>query len=53
VASDSGRSGFTSVGDEVALLREGEQARWPSGVRHRLWTEASAMVTSMIERPGT
>ena len=44
--------GFTSVGDEVAPLREGQQAHWPRDVRHRLWTEGSAMVTLMIERPG-
>jgi quercetin dioxygenase-like cupin family protein len=44
--------GFTSVDDEVAPLREGQQARWPKDVPHRLWTEDSAMVTLMIERPG-
>jgi quercetin dioxygenase-like cupin family protein len=43
--------GFTSVGDDTAPLRAGEQARWPKGVKHRLWTESSAMVTVMIERP--
>ena len=42
--------GFTSVGDDVAPLREGEQVRWPKGVRHRLWTEASTMRTLMFER---
>jgi quercetin dioxygenase-like cupin family protein len=45
--------GFTSVGTEVAPLREGQQTRWPKGVSHRLWTENSTMVTLMIERPGT
>ena len=43
--------GFTSVGDETAPLKAGEQARWPKDVRHRLWTEASPMITLMIERP--
>jgi quercetin dioxygenase-like cupin family protein len=45
--------GFTSVGGEVAPLREGEQARWPRNVPHRLWTEGDAMVTLMIERPSS
>ena len=43
-------AGFTSVGDETAPLREGEQVRWPRGVVHGLWTEASTMSTLMIER---
>jgi quercetin dioxygenase-like cupin family protein len=43
--------GYTSVGDAVAPLREGEQARWPKGIPHRLWTEGTAMLTLMIERP--
>ena len=43
-------SGFTSVGEETAPLAAGEQARWPKGVLHRLWTEASTMTTLMIER---
>jgi hypothetical protein len=30
--------------------REGQKARWPKGVPHRLWTEASTMVTLMVER---
>jgi quercetin dioxygenase-like cupin family protein len=42
--------GFTSVGDETAPMRSGEQVRWPKGVHHRLWTEGSTMVTPMIER---
>jgi quercetin dioxygenase-like cupin family protein len=42
--------GFTSVGDETAPLREGQQARWPKGVRHRLWTEGSTMTTLMVEQ---
>jgi quercetin dioxygenase-like cupin family protein len=41
--------GFTSVADETSPLREGHQARWPRGVRHRLWTEESTMTTLMIE----
>jgi quercetin dioxygenase-like cupin family protein len=41
--------GFTSVGDDIASLREGQQARWPGNVPHRLWTEASTMTTLMIE----
>jgi quercetin dioxygenase-like cupin family protein len=43
-------SGFTSVGGETASLREGQQVRWPKSVPHRLWTEASTMVTLMVER---
>ena len=43
-------SGFTSVGGETAPLRTGQQARWPKGVPHRLWTDASTMVTLMVER---
>ena len=44
-------AGFTSVGDEQAKLRQGETVRWPPDVPHRLWTEASTMLTLMIERP--
>ena len=42
--------GFTSVGGETAPLEEGQQARWPKDVPHRLWTEGSTMTTLMIER---
>jgi len=42
--------GFTSVGDETVPLREEQQVRWPKGVPHRLWTEASTMTTLMVER---
>ena len=41
--------GFTSVAGETAPLREGEQARWPKGIPHRLWTEDSTMATLMVE----
>ena len=45
--------GLTSVADESARLRAGEQARWPRGIRHRLWTEGSTMTTLMVEQlPG-
>ena len=44
--------GMTSVDGVEAPLREGEQARWPQGVSHRLWTESERMVTLMIERTG-
>ena len=42
--------GFTSVGAETSSLCEGQQARWPRDVPHRLWTEGSTMTTLMIER---
>ena len=42
--------GFTSIADETARFREGEQVRWPKGIRHRLWTEGSTMTTLMVER---
>jgi len=42
-------SGFTSVAGETATLQEGQQVRWPTGVTHRLWTDATTMVTLMIE----
>jgi quercetin dioxygenase-like cupin family protein len=42
--------GFTSVAEETAPLREGQQARWPKGITHRLWTEGSTMTTLMVER---
>ena len=42
--------GYTSVAGETSRLREGEQARWPKGVPHRLWTEGSTMTTLMVER---
>ena len=41
--------GYTSVAGETAALREGQQARWPRGVSHRLWTEDSTMTTLMVE----
>ena len=44
-----GGEGFTSVADESVALREGQQVRWPRGVRHGLWTEGSTMATLMIE----
>ena len=42
--------GFTSVAGETSPLREGQPARWPRGIPHRLWTEDSAMTTLMVER---
>ena len=42
--------GFTSVGEETVPLGEGQQVRWPQGVVHGLWTEASTMTTLMVER---
>ena len=44
--------GFTSVAGETATLEEGEQARWPKDVPHRLWTEGSTMRTLMVEHFG-
>jgi quercetin dioxygenase-like cupin family protein len=44
--------GFTSVAGETGALREEQQARWPKGVPHRLWTEGSTMTTLMIEQLG-
>jgi quercetin dioxygenase-like cupin family protein len=41
--------GFTSVDGEIALLEEGQQARWSKGIPHRLWTEDSTMTTLMVE----
>ena len=43
--------GFTSLRDEVAPIRAGEQVRWPKGVTHRLWTEDTTMTTLMVEQP--
>jgi quercetin dioxygenase-like cupin family protein len=42
--------GFTSVADETVPLREGQQARWPRGITHGLWTEGSTMTTLMVEQ---
>ena len=42
--------GFTSVAAETAPLHEGQQARWPKGITHRLWAEDSTMTTLMVER---
>jgi len=42
--------GMTSVGDETSALHAGQQARWPRGVSHRLWTEGSTMTTLMFEQ---
>jgi quercetin dioxygenase-like cupin family protein len=44
--------GFTSVAGETSPLEEGQQARWPKGVPHRLWTEGSTMTTLMVEHVG-
>jgi quercetin dioxygenase-like cupin family protein len=44
--------GFTSVAEQTAPLREGQRARWPRGIPHRLWTEDSTMTTLMVERTG-
>lgn len=41
--------GFTSVGEKTMPLLEGQQVRWPRGVVHGLWTEASTMATLMVE----
>ena len=41
--------GFTSVAGETVPLTEDQQARWPKGVPHRLWTEGSTMRTLMVE----
>jgi quercetin dioxygenase-like cupin family protein len=41
--------GFTSVGGEVAGIREEQQVRWPKGIPHRVWTEGTTMTTLMIE----
>ena len=42
--------GLTSVGRRDRSFREGQQARWPKDVPHRLWTEGSTMTTLMVER---
>ncbi len=44
--------GLTSIAGEQATISVGEQARWPKGIPHRLWTEGSSMTTLMIERTG-
>jgi quercetin dioxygenase-like cupin family protein len=47
--------GKTSVDGEQAMLRAGEQVRWPAGKAHRLWAEDQEMTTLMVEhtlRPG-
>lgn len=41
--------GKTSVADEIADLRAGEQVRWRAGIPHRLWTESDTMLTLMVE----
>lgn len=45
-------SGFASVAGEPAPIEAGQRVRWPSGTMHRLWTEASTMVTLMHEHIG-
>ena len=44
-------AGFTSVAGETSALQAGERVIWPPGAPHRLWTEASHMLTLMVERP--
>jgi quercetin dioxygenase-like cupin family protein len=42
-------NGWTSVGEEKALIHAGKKVRWPANQNHRLWTEDSTMVALMIE----
>ncbi len=42
-------AGFTSVGDEQAPIQAGQRVHWPAGQPHRLWTEATEMITLMVE----
>ena len=42
-------SGMTSLAGEAAPIRAGEWVRWPRGIRHRLWTAGSSMLTLMVE----
>lgn len=44
--------GLFSVDGEAAPLRAGERVQWPAHRPHRLWTEATAMLTLMVEHPG-
>jgi len=44
-------SGRFSLDGDVASIHAGECVRWPSNVAHRLWTEASTMMTLMVENP--
>jgi quercetin dioxygenase-like cupin family protein len=41
--------GFTSVGGDWAAIQAGQRVHWPAGQPHRLWTEASEMITLMVE----
>ena len=42
-------NGFVSVNGAMSPLRSSERIRWPAGCMHRLWTEAGAMTTLMVE----
>ncbi len=41
--------GMVSLDSEQAPFRAGQRIHWPIGIRHRLWTENSSMVTLMVE----
>jgi quercetin dioxygenase-like cupin family protein len=42
--------GFVSIDGKSSPFHAGERVVWPAGIKHRLWTEDSAMETLMIER---
>ncbi|MGH2451782.1 MAG: cupin domain-containing protein [Candidatus Limnocylindria bacterium] len=42
-------AGFTKLGSEVALLREGDRIQWPRRIVHGLGTTNESMVTLMVE----
>jgi quercetin dioxygenase-like cupin family protein len=44
-------SGVMSVGGEASPIEAGQRAVWPPDELHRLWTEASSMLTLMVEQP--
>ncbi|MHC4473443.1 MAG: cupin domain-containing protein [Planctomycetota bacterium] len=43
-------AGYTSIGEDVSLIRAGQTVRWPRDREHCLWTEDSPMETIMAER---
>ena len=44
-------SGNVSLGAETSTIAAGQRVRWTPDLPHRLWTDASTMITLMVEHP--
>jgi len=44
-------NGNVSLGGETSTIAAGQRVRWTPDLPHRLWTDASTMITLMVEHP--